>query len=351
MLGQFPQLKSIQYIRACAALLVVYQHTREMIPAYLEYLYHLDGEMGVDIFFVISGFIMAVATRTEKPLGFMARRIIRIVPLYWLFTFVTVVLLALAPQLVGNIQVTPEVLFQSLLFIPHEKLTPPHFIAPVLVPGWTLSYEMLFYILLAALSGFGPTRRMVMVTAVFGVCVVAGVAFGPMNNPGLAVATSPLLLEFAGGMGIGYLYLRGRLPGLAVSATAGIIGVVALLFSAYATGPRLLMLGFPAFLLVLAAVTLEVRGKIPVIASWRYLGDASYSIYLGQITYLCAWRLVWRDAGFLEGEGSLLMATAFALSSLGFAALAGSAVYWGVERPLLRYLRDVMGRAPPWQNL
>lgn len=109
------------------------------------------GPLGVDLFFGISGFIMLVTT-WDKPIGpaeFMAHRIKRIVPLYWLATLSMVGLAVVAPALFKTLKWDAATLTESLLFIPHYSLSFPGDIKPLLVPGWSLHYEMFFYVLFA----------------------------------------------------------------------------------------------------------------------------------------------------------------------------------------------------------
>ena len=142
-----PQLVSIQYLRATAALLVVVFHCavhlrRMELPA--------DGlawmASGVDVFFVISGLIMWVTT-AARPVGpgpFLLRRAARIVPLYWLLTSVMVAATLLVPNLRRTAQFDIAHVTASYLFVPwlHPGLQE---VMPILVPGWTLNHEVVFY--------------------------------------------------------------------------------------------------------------------------------------------------------------------------------------------------------------
>ncbi|MBK8210680.1 MAG: acyltransferase [Rhodospirillales bacterium] len=93
------QIVSIQYLRAVAALLVVFQHTREQIPLYDDFLTFSAGGSGVDLFFVISGFVMCITATHSTASDFMAKRIIRVVPLYWFFTILLTGLELFVPTL------------------------------------------------------------------------------------------------------------------------------------------------------------------------------------------------------------------------------------------------------------
>ncbi|OTA19619.1 acyltransferase [Xenorhabdus beddingii] len=102
------------------------------------------GHWGVDVFFIISGFVMMASTKNSGE-NFFIKRIIRVAPIYWLFTLGVFMIALIAPKLLNN--TTPDFinLFKSILFIPFDKNGIGHF--PILFVGWTLNYEMFFYFL------------------------------------------------------------------------------------------------------------------------------------------------------------------------------------------------------------
>ena len=145
---------SIQILRALAALLVVFHHARYQIRDFEAFFYGgiwQSGQAGVDIFFVISGFIMWVTThdRRTTPLQFLTNRIVRIVPLYWLLTLTVAAACLIAPSLFRGVVLAPEHVVKSLFFIPDFYPGMPTHIWPLLLPGWTLNYEMIFYVVFA----------------------------------------------------------------------------------------------------------------------------------------------------------------------------------------------------------
>ena len=204
-------LWSVQYLRAIAACAVLFSHIQDLIPAYAGYFDFSNGRCGVDIFFVISGFIMVSAARADNGRDFLARRIIRIVPLYWLLTLALAAVGTLLPQLLNHISVLPVSVLQSLFFIPHMMGTE---VGPLLQPGWTLNYEMAFYFVFALFFAIPITRRVAVIGAVFTALVMIGVLLGASSGPiAFKTYTSPLLLEFVAGMALGLLVQNNkRLP-------------------------------------------------------------------------------------------------------------------------------------------
>ena len=160
------KLSSIQVLRGVAASLVVFLHILASLDAYYDssILYDFPSlisflESGVDIFFVISGFIMFAVTKNKfgqgYALNFIKRRIFRVVPLYWTLTLLYASLLIVFPSAFQNAVFDIYKLIQSLLFIPHHNVSGD--IMPVVSVGWTLNYEMYFYLCFAIALVFRNT--------------------------------------------------------------------------------------------------------------------------------------------------------------------------------------------------
>lgn len=330
------ELRSIQYLRAAAALAVVVYHAAERAGGHFGV-----GAAGVDVFFVISGFIMAIvgARPGQGPITFLQRRVERIVPLYWLVTLGIAVLAVVAPALFPRMVVTAPHLLQSLFFVPH--IAPGGEAAPLLVPGWTLNYEAFFYLVFAA-SLLAPERlRIWLLSAALVGLVMAGLAF-PQESVIWRTYTSPLLIEFLLGVWLGWAWKRGlglgRVGGL-IMMVLGLVGFAVVSTMGIDVEPvRLFAWGVPAFLIVAGAASLEQSVVIP---KWRWLGllgDASYSIYLVHgLAISAAARLA---SPFGAGEGPLMMAVALPAS-----VAAGLACYFLLEKPTLTFFRVRQKRA------
>ncbi len=288
--------------------------------------------------------VVATAGQTLTPWQFLRRRIIRVVPLYWLLTLAMVALALVAPSLFKTLKVSPTTLLQSLLFIPHYSQSFANVVWPLLVPGWTLNYEMFFYFVFALslfLRGRGGLAALV---ALFAALVAAGFALGPFESAAALTYTSPLLLEFVAGALIGAWWLSQRQP-LPLAAS--------LLFMA--VGAALLALRDNATLHVLSQIvgaTLVVMGALDArFSTWhnrilKELGDSSYSLYLTHIFSLGALRVVW--AKLMPASLTIFTASTFMLTSLVFCAIVGWLSYRWLETPMLHLLRGKQpsGRAP-----
>jgi len=276
----------IQYLRAVAALMVVFHHSLIQMPWLARFHQSSIGSHGVDLFFVISGFVMVVTThgREVTRAEFMRRRIVRVVPLYWALTLFTVLCVALAPGLFRTTSIELSHVIQSLLFIPHRSPSFPNEMWPVMVPGWTLIYEMFFYACFALALG-----RFWWLVAGFIGLFVFGLVVQPSNDL-LAFFTRYLILEFVAGVVLARLW--------------------------YALGSPL-----PAW----------ARWKSRL---WLTLGDASYSIYLTHLFSLGALRVVW--GRFAPESG--LSAVGFFVASLVVCSVVGWVTYRLLEVPLLNRL-------------
>jgi exopolysaccharide production protein ExoZ len=281
-------IKSVQYLRAVAALMVLMFHALSRVGVGFEM-----GNAGVDIFFVISGFIMWMVSRRESAPGvFLSRRLIRIAPLYWGVTLLTAGCAILLPgKIFPNMTVTTAALIQSLLFIPHRDALGHVF--PVVVPGWTLVYEMGFYLLFALCLLAPRAWRLWIMTGVMAVAVGLGLLFHS-QNPALATYTAPIILEFVAGCWLAQAWEREfTAPALASLAlmAAGVLALVVEAALGISVSPlaRPLLWGLPAFAIVAGVVLLETKVTPPDWPLVKTVGDASYSIYLlhGFVVSLC----------------------------------------------------------------
>lgn len=269
---------SIQYLRGLAAFLVVCVHVNS--TALLSF-----GGSGVDIFFVISGFIMwtITAARESSPRTFATRRLLRIVPLYWAFTLLLAGASLLVPAAFPNLRFSVGELVASLAFFPVYNTT-NGFARPVLQQGWSLNCEMLFYVIMAAALLFGRGVRALIVVGTLLALVAAGQLL-PAGIAAVEIWATPLLLEFVAGIAIAALVAANRLPNPVLATAcifASLVGyLVAFLYSGPEGPPlRVVAWGVPSALLVLAMLTLEQRTRFLQNRLLQLIGDASYSIYL-----------------------------------------------------------------------
>ncbi len=340
----------IQALRAIAASMVVLVHCvylwHTRILHQPDPSYWMSGAAGVDVFFVISGFVMtislpAISQYENRARVFLMRRITRIVPLYWLAITLKVVLILLVPSVVLHPGLRWTHIVGSYLFLPARNSE--GLIAPVIVQGWTLNYEMFFYVLFA----FSLLFRFSSLRLVIGALSFLGALgfFHPLGSPLILVLISPLLFEFLYGVLIAQALTRKRMPGTRSSALLAIAGWVAILSifphllqqSGDIQKWRFVLWGFPAASIVLGTVGLEpiLAIKLP---KWTFAaGNASYAVYLAQTFVLPV-------VGIVVSRMPVSRLTALALILLlgmSLSLLAGDLIHRWIELPILKWLKRV----------
>lgn len=320
-------LVSLQYLRAIAALGVVLVHAAERRG------WRFDiGQMGVDLFFVLSGLMMwLIAERMPRsPHRFFADRLARIAPTYWLAT-VFVLLMWVAGMKAGLDQPDLWHTIKSFLFIPAEYPGKEK-IYPLVIPGWTLNYEMFFYAIFTVALFAGRKLRLAILTGAIAGLVVAG----QVTRPEGAIAasyTDPIMLEFLAGVWLGVLWTSrvAVAPGVSVALLIVGIGATGLLAWLAPDAPRVFAWGAPAVLIV-AGVGLFERAR--TVATWPWLlllGDASYSIYLWHFPTNTFWD---RLAQAIDAPDWLAVIIMIA-GGVAF----GVAAHLLIEKPIRRWLR------------
>jgi exopolysaccharide production protein ExoZ len=324
------EVVTIQYLRAVAAIGVVIFHIGEVFHFHLQF-----GATGVDVFFVVSGFIMWMVSRQREASAskFVKKRLVRIVPLYWLVTIFLATCAHLRPNLFPLDHPSTGHVLLSLLFLPH--LGPDGELYPMVTQGWTLNYEMFFYFLFAVTLARFRKYQFYALTALLLGSILCGYLIHPSSPAGEAY-TSPLLMEFLAGIYICRAWLDKTVLSRKAAWTAiamGVAGITAT-YVLNAPLPRVIGSGVPAALIVLGAVSLEGRKSVPKIAVLKMLGDASYSIYL---THWFAWVAV--SIGVAKLGGSLSLATYCV--TICAAIIGGMATYVFVERPTSKFIARI----------
>jgi len=344
-------LLSIQYLRAIAALMVVFHHVLNQYDGFLRILPTQSFAAGVDIFFVISGFVMVFVTATSKRSAcqFISMRIVRIVPVYWFYTLMAAALLLVAPRLFNANELSLRHLLLSMCFIPH-RFGAAGSLTPLVKQAWTLNYEMFFYLLFAAAIAVSRRWRVLLSIYLLAASAITGFLSDPIglnpwlqNHPSFAFFTHSIILEFAMGMTIAVAFLQGKLRFLnRKTATFLVIAGCSAIFANGASGAelRVLCYGIPATSIVVGALVLEVRGTFGRQSGLLLLGNASYSIYLVHVFVIAVLRWAWNLRHFrADGVLNLFL---FATLSLVLAASLGILSYLAIEKPSLKCLRGLL---------
>ncbi len=366
----------MQILRGLAAVLVVLHHFNQMLPwpNVGLVLFGYDGDSGVDIFFLISGFVMVRSTEKPehaRPGAFVVRRFFRVVPLAEICTLLYFLLLWGKPTL--------NVLLRSLCFIPLLPSDPPKFGWSLVPQMWTLSYEIVFYALFGLALIFCHRRRVAVViglifSSIFLFQFLLGGPFSwrpdgvhlPTAHDGIlpvevmGVLGNPILLEFVAGILLAWGYgkwealLRQpecRLP-LRLTAIVLLGAFLAIYFSPYEAGHGLLNKhGYGSVCLVTAALLLELslaqqpanQPTGPLLRICLWLGAISYPLYLVHLGIVGSIVGLLPTAAVRALSTGLLGFVVFIAVSIGLAAL----LHTVVERPFLNWGKRLIGDRVP----
>ncbi|ARP92223.1 hypothetical protein CAL14_19650 [Bordetella genomosp. 9] len=303
------KIEILQLLRGVAALMVVVFHARtyvsELSPNEPLRWVTDPFSTGIDLFFVISGFVMVYTTQSEqsrKPSDFFVKRLSRIVPAYIVATVLYVVSMRIMEHLTGYRGLydhfKPRDVLKSIAFIPINLSGPkesPFFGGASLHVGWTLNYEVYFYLVFFG-SLFFRRYRWAAFTCWMALIMVAlphflggGVSFDighfyGWRLPYFNLMTSCLIWEFIMGVVIGHIYLRDiRFPDAISAWLATIVAITFALWAVYSgAAAKLGQLGYGACYAILISILLAadkaIGFRIPAPLVW--LGDVSFSLYL-----------------------------------------------------------------------
>lgn len=341
------RIHSIQVARALAAFMVVAFHglriqekylpSSDLLPAFLEI-----GQTGVDLFFVISGFIMVLVSKDSKAAStadFLAKRFLRIYPTYWVYYGALVLVFLVAPGMINSSDSAGIDLLSSFFLFPSDSL-------PILLVAWSLTHELWFYLVFAGML-CAPVKLRIYCLALWAALIVCSKHF-ELSGPFFRVATHNFTIEFILGATSAYAFLH--LKNLQTASylyiwalgTAcfllwfGFAGVLENSVNVIHDIPmsRALLVGGGYALMITSFAMIENSGKLRTHAILKELGDASYSIYLSHILVLSILGRVWLSIMGAEGHTTILEALfwtiAFTCTMIG-----GYIAYIAIERPLL----------------
>ena len=264
-------IDSIQILRLVAAFFVILLHCD----------IYIVGASSPDLFFVISGFIIMYTTDEKTKIkDFLPKRFIRLIPLYWIVTIFTYCILLVKPQLSIMSEATPEYFIKSLFFIPFVNSKGVNF--PITCVGWTLNYEILFYILFFISMCISFKYRFWIVSAFTLFLFYFGKIFGTSNFY-LSYWSDSVILDFIFG---GFIYfIIFNFEKILFSKIGKLFCIIIFIISwiwilgYFGNGiEKYLRFGLPYALIFLSSYVLFIDIKFPNFLI--SLGNMSYSVYL-----------------------------------------------------------------------
>ncbi|WP_420409038.1 acyltransferase family protein [Hoeflea sp.] len=335
----------VQYLRVAAALVVMLFHisvlsqeTWELDPAQVDYV----GAAGVDLFFVISGFIMAMIVARSgdrfSARDFWLRRIARVVPAYWVITLFVFMLALVLPSLFNSTTASVPHLLASLSFLAVDSGS--GHTGPLLVVGWTLNYEMFFYLVVALTAGLLGDESLSKTSAVLCGLVAFGLVFQPAHQT-LMFYSDPILLEFVFGIMVFRAWRKSDGAAFGVlSWFAFVLGMalLAVQWERPLTDWRMFFWGIPAMAVLYGGLGV-LRFSSPVLAR---LGDWSYALYLTHVFVITFYIKFAISAVY----GYDVPWPVHYLALIAICTLVSAVFYTVVERPLSGWvLRRLKGQA------
>ena len=355
------RLQSIHALRGVAAFAVVLYHARWFEHLYLPGCpvspdWFAFGVYGVELFFVLSGVVIVLSSgRMHGVSGafqFLARRCARIYPLYWIATLLLLAVNAVVYLCIPPAELTSRTILQSMLLVPHEP-------APILAVGWTMVFEMYFYLGFALLLLL-PRKQLPAALVCWALAILSAKTMTHADAPFfLRVASHLYTLLFLAGAAIGVAVERGRkVSSLAALVPIALIAGAALLVAQTISGPwpagptpgapwqRIAWFGLPCALLVWSLISMEAPATASKLGVLRaalkrigaVLGDASYAIYLLHIPVFYALTGLTEVLGLSVGEQYPLRLVRIG-AYVATGTLAGIGMHYAVEAPILARLR------------
>ena len=295
------------------------------------------GYFAVEIFSVLSGYILMYSTQSEHSKhGFLRKRLLRIVPLYWAFTFLMYGLLLFLPQLSLMSEATPDALIKSLLFIPF--INSKGWLVPLVSIGWTLNYEVFFYIVFFVAMHISHKYRGLLTTIFISTLVLLRFILN-IDSVIWNFYTDSFVLEFVFGIIAFYVlnWMNSHNCNLVVKRILLVLAGVSFIWMALDIGvtttiARCVRIGIPALILFIALVVNYADNTYPPILV--QLGNATFSIYLLEFFSTALYKVL---VPYLPSALVIVLFVAMVVCSL----IAGYIIYKYVEIPLYQKLQSI----------
>ncbi len=341
------QLESLQIIRAFAMILVLLVHldvfsTRVLNKQFLYGIFSLGGDSGVELFFVLSGFIISYihlkdVGQISKLWPYLIKRFSRIYPVYWVISLIIIPFYFFFPQYGLGDETQFRTIFYSLLLYPQNH-------PPIIHSAWSLSYEIFYYLMFGLMILLGFKKILPILTLILSVTVIniiySLIGITLFKNPVLYIIFNYHSFEFLFGCLSAYLVIRYRFQKTSSLLIAGVvIFSLTILYERYfgfLDNLRLFGYGIPAFLIITAISSKEINQtlKIPKLLFPKLLlllGNASFSIYLTHQFLISGMGRTLVNLGFDKIFGPLILVSIVGVVTLSI----GSIFYLLVEKPIL----------------
>lgn len=349
------KLESLQIIRAVAMLMVLFAHVDifsgfVLNSTFLFSVFRLGGGAGVDLFFVLSGFIITFVHQKDigsksKSIPYLIKRFTRIYPAYWAVNLIIIPLHFLFPQFGAGDERQLQKIFDSVLLLPQTH-------APIVHAAWSLTNEVYFYLLFGLLIFIGFKKMLpLLVIILVGTFFESFFALSQIDifpNPWIKLIFSYYNIEFALGCLAAFLITRYKINQRKTFLISGITLFFLMVIYEWLQGDilslRVYLYGIPSFLIITSLSSYELNDpkillKIAGNNIWRllkFLGDASFSIYITHQLLISAIGRTLISSGFVNRFGEFI--TLFIITTATI--VLGCAFHILIEKPLLLLSRN-----------
>ena len=357
-------IKSIQILRAIAALMVAYFHSTDRGGVNL--LPH-TGAFGVDIFFVISGFVIASMGYQDSKYFFI-KRVFRILPLYIIATSIMIVICIIFPEKINRTVVNLPAFIKSILFIPYKMESNVSILqqgwtlnVPILQQGWSLNFEMFFYLIMAICIATVKNKKYLGIVCALTLSSIFTI-LNVINSDLFALKyyQKSLFPEFIYGIILFYIYtfLKGKNKEYLLIKNDimnmiifGIIGFVSFM---YLVGDnfykwsimysRNIFWGIPSLFLVFAFLNIERQIKNNCIINFFIkMGDASYVLYLFH-TFIISFFTRLLFIKIIANSSNLIISVLVNIVVMASSIVGSIVIYNIIDKPIHKYLKNVFYR-------
>ncbi len=348
------KIQNIQALRGIAVFMVILYHFVTIEEKYgndniISPSFFSLGIYGVDLFFIISGFIMVWVTQTSfqninKIKRFLYHRATRIYPTYWFFTTIILIVFLIKPSMINNAHGNKADIIESFLLIPYKN-------ALLLNVAWTLVYEMFFYFIFTIILFFKKEFLLYIAPSIVLGLVLLNIVVPnyTVDNIYISFVYSPYFIEFFIGVIIGltFIYQDFKKYKYVMFGFISLLFIISI-FNGDMNGYRLdvwniLMISIPLALFFYLMVLAEIKYKIILPTIVQYIGNASYSIYLSHISVLSVLGLIWRKM-YLNDFSNILM---FVIM-IPLTIISGYIFYKIIEKPVLKISHKIEKKYFNW---
>lgn len=293
-------LKSVQYLRAIAALMVVMHHAVRATTVFDQYLpdnllsaIKHNFSFGVDIFFVISGFVIYLSylKKPKSAYNFAVDRLARIAPAYWVYSAIFAIVLIYFPWSHPASSFDFVHFLKSMAFIPSQNPSPYGGVSPTLTVGWTLNFEMFFYA--CFLAAILIKREEIVLLTSFMMMISFFLPYSAGIN---TFYSSPRVFEFILGMLFASYYFKSN-ENVSIPLYVSVPLFIAAFLAAISSRADDFYVWIPAALTIVA-ITVSTEKHMPKIKPLLAIGDGSYSLYLSHKIFICLGLIVSRTYGY-----------------------------------------------------